>query len=143
MKWALAGLAVLVVVGAFLIAYARGRNVDREEYVRENVAVLSRVPVYPGAVVDDTRSSPCKESEQDFARTLGYYTSRRYVLPEGTRAQDVIAFMRRELRGWRIVDASPAPSLSITQSRAYGHILAGDDDYSVSVDHDRPGCPGA
>jgi hypothetical protein len=51
--------------------------------------------------------------------------------------------MRRELDGWRVVDASAAPSLSLVRGTAYVHVLAGDREYAVSVDHDAPGCPGA
>jgi hypothetical protein len=50
----------------------------------------------------------------------------------------VIRFYRRTLRrGWRVVDVSAAPSLSLRESDAYLHIHAGGGVVDLEVDHDR------
>jgi hypothetical protein len=112
-------------------------DVDRDSYVKKNVAVLKTVPTFPGARPGGFESGPYKGGDNAGARTIGYGTTRIDTLPGATRPAKVIAFYRRALRGaWQIVDDSAAPSLSLRKGDAYLHVLPGGGEVYLEIDHD-------
>ena len=134
-------LAGVVAAGAFALVT---RSPDEQAYVAANIRALDSLPVYPGAHVRETTSSPCASNDTPWARTVGYYTSRVYELPPRARPRGVVAFFRAGGNGWRVDDVFEAASaLNLSRGRAYAHVLVGVRTYSVGVDHDSRGCPGA
>ena len=105
--------------------------------------MLRSLPTYPGAQAGKVELLPYKANEQSDA-IAGYWSSRTDRLPAGTKAGAAIRFYRRELQeDWQIEDISKAPSISMRKGDAYLHVLAGDGEVDVEVDHDcTPGCGG-
>ena len=94
-------VAVLVLViggfAAFTVAERHHPLVDQHAYVRANERVLDRLPVFPGSHVIYQHSDPITNGETNTA--LGYTTTRLFRLPSTARADDVVAFYRKALRG--------------------------------------------
>lgn len=128
--------AVLVIVGV-----AGCGGVERDDYVQENVALLDDLPVHPRATIGSTTSTACKSNDTEFARTVGYYTSREYLLPTETDPIRVVAFYKRGATDWRARDESAAPSVNLVRGEAFAHVLAGPTSYFIGVDHASQGCP--
>jgi hypothetical protein len=126
---ALAAAAVLL-SGCF-----GGSGVDRDSYVKKNVALLKTLPTFPGARAGGFESGPYKGGDSPGAKTIGYGTTRDYTFSAAPAR--VIAFYRRALHGeWQLVDVSEAPSLSLRKGDAYVHILVGRGNAMVEIDHD-------
>ena len=110
-------------------------GLDRSEYVRKNLRLLDSLPVPPGAHVKRTESSAYKDTDSAGAKTIGYGTTRVYVLPASLTPRSAIDFYRRRLPGWHVEDLSEAPSISLSRGDAYIHVLAGPGEFIVEVDH--------
>jgi hypothetical protein len=126
-------LALSLVVVA---AVAGCGGLDRDEYVDKNLALLKQVPAFPGARLVRVESAPYEDGDTSDADTIGYGTTRLYKLPDRTSPNDVITFYRQTLRGWRVVDLSMAPSLSLRKGDAYLHVLPSGEQLIVEIDHD-------
>jgi hypothetical protein len=122
-------------IAAATIACGCG-GTDRAAYVRKNVALLQTVPRLPGAHLVRLESAPYKDNDTPSARTIGYGTTRIDALPPRTTPSQVVAFYRRKLRGWRVVDTSSAPSISLRKGDAYLHVLPGRRRVFLELDHD-------
>jgi hypothetical protein len=130
-------LSVGVAIAAVAVGCGGGGDdVDRDGYVKENLALLRTLPSFPGARLGRVEALPYKANEQSDA-VAGYWAARTDRLPTGVRPAAVIAYYRRELRReWRIDDISKAPSISLRKGDAYLHVLAGGGVVDVEVDHD-------
>jgi len=127
-------LATVAVSGC---AVDGGNELGQGEYVRENVVVLRSIPGPPSGRLIEQVSRPYRESEQDGADIIGYWTIRRYATPRNLTPQEVIGFYRQRLAtDWDIQQQSATPSLSYRKGDAYLHILPGDGNVIVEVDHD-------
>jgi len=127
------GLLALSLVAA---AVAGCGGLDRDEYVDKNLALLKQVPAFPGARLVRVESAPYEDGDTPDADTIGYGTTRLYKLPDRASPNDVISFYRQALRGWRVVDLSMAPSLSLRKGDAYLHLLPSGEQLIVEIDHD-------
>jgi hypothetical protein len=130
-------LSIAVAIAAVVVGCGDDSNdVDRRSYVKQNLALLKTVPVFPGARLGKVESVAYKASEQSDA-IVGFGTIRSDALPARARPSAVVAFYRRELgREWRVVDISKAPSISLRKGDSYLHVLAGGGVVDVEVDHD-------
>ena len=131
--------AILAVTTSALVATACGtgaRDEARAPYVRENVALLTSLPVVPHAKLVRTASNPYREREQDDAPVKGYGTTQVYNLPNGTHAESAIDFYRRALDGRWTEVAGSDEYVSLKRGDAYLHILAGGGRLYVEIDHD-------
>lgn len=128
-------LSVAGAIAALAAGCDEGDDVERESYVRANVALLRAVPEFPGARLGKVEALPYRASEQSDA-IAGYWASRIDRVPGGTRPAGVIAYYQRELRPWQVVDLSKAPSISLRKGDAYLHVLAGGGVVHIEVDHD-------
>jgi hypothetical protein len=138
MRWSL----VVVVVVVALVPAGCG-DVDRESYTEKNVSLLRTLPTYPGArPVGKVDHSGYKANEHSDA-IVGYFSSRTFKLPAGTKAGAAVRYYQRELDDWKVEDISKAPSISLRKGDAYLHVLAGEGEVDLEVDHDcTPGCGG-
>jgi hypothetical protein len=137
-------LLVVLATGAavvLLVALAGSfREPASDAYLSRNAAILDQLPIFPGARQRaDTVAAPERSADVPRAPVVGYWSSRTYLFPSDASAREVIDFYREALRerGWRLVQESEAPSLSLRQGAAYLHLLSGiDEAYVVEVDHD-------
>jgi hypothetical protein len=121
-----------------------GDSLDRERYIRDNVAVLEELPAVPGALMLGTSSSECLARDTADTQVGGYWTTRVFALPRTVSATRAIALYGSELTkdGWRLVHESAALAISARRGDAYVHVVAADDEVAVGVDHDWKHCPG-
>jgi hypothetical protein len=133
-------VAVLVLIP---VVAAGCDDVDRESYTEKNVSLLRTLPTYPGArPVGKVEHSGYKANEQSDA-IVGYSSARTFELPAGTKAGAAVRYYQRELDDWKVEDISEAPSISMRKGDAYLHVLAGEGEVDLIVDHDcTPGCGG-
>lgn len=130
--------AVALLSAAVALAAGCGdEDVARTGYVKKNLALLEVVAPFPDSKRLRVVSSPYKENDTPDARIAGYGTTRVHALPSGTRPGAIIGFYRRTLpqRGWRVLDLSEAPSISLRRRDVYLHIVAGLGAVDVEVDH--------
>ena len=124
---------------AVLVATACGsgaRDAARAPYVRENLALLKSLPIFPHATLVRTVSNPYREREQDDAPVTGYGTTQLYRLPSGTHAGPAVDFYRLALRGRWTEVAGSDEYVSLKRGDAYLHVLAGRGRLYVEVDYD-------
>ncbi|MGZ4333538.1 MAG: hypothetical protein ACXVRJ_04630 [Gaiellaceae bacterium] len=88
---------VLLVLFAVLVAGCGSHKLDA--YAQANLALLDRMPVYPGAVSPHTTTSGTKETE---------FGARDWTLPKNATQTVVVKWYERELqkRGWKITGES-------------------------------------
>ncbi len=111
MKLLKAGAIASVVLVLLLLAlpvedwaYRRLTAPDKAPYVRDNERILESLPMFPGAreVARDSYGYHGDNGDLGiFDRTIGYETGANYVVPDGTRWRQVIAFYVTHMRGWR------------------------------------------
>jgi hypothetical protein len=89
-----------------------------------------------GAQLRRTESHAYENNDTPAARTIGYGTSRVYEPVSSASPESIIRFYRRHMRSWRVEDVSETPSISLSRGDAYVHVLAGEDQFVVEVDHD-------
>lgn len=129
--------AVVCVAALALVGGCGDEDLERTPYVEKNLALLQAVPAYPSSKRVRFVSSPYRENDTPDARVAGYGTTRVDAISSATPPAAVIAFYRRTLArdGWRVVDLSKAPSISLRRRDAYLHILAGRGEVDVEADH--------
>ena len=100
--------AVLLLAAAALFAGCGSKKPDA--YARSNVALLDRLPVYPGAAAPKTTTSGTSSTE---------FGARDWTLPAGAAANAVLAFYERRLTaaGWAI-EGKSFSTLRATRGRA-------------------------
>jgi hypothetical protein len=89
--------ALLLAAALVLLAGCGSKKADA--YDSANVALLNRIPVYPGAAAPRTTTSGATNTK---------FGARDWTLPTGTDENAVIDWYERELprRGWRITGES-------------------------------------
>jgi hypothetical protein len=91
---ALAGCALL---GAAIMAC--GGDVNRDEYITKNDALLDTLPLYPGAELFRRQDLPYSDSEM--GPITGYGTSVQYSVAADVNDEDVVQFYETHLsEGW-------------------------------------------
>jgi hypothetical protein len=90
-------LAVLVLLAALALTGCGSKRTDA--YDRANIALLDRLPVYPGSASPRTTTS---------GETNTKFGARDWTLPKGTTAAEVVRWYEHALqqRGWRITGES-------------------------------------
>ena len=100
-------LALLALALPALVACGAKKS---DAYKQANIALLSRVPAYPGAASPRTTTSGASSTE---------FGARDWTLPAHARAAAVIRWYERALqaRGWKLVDEGDA-ALRATRGNA-------------------------
>jgi hypothetical protein len=133
-------LLVALCATAFVAGSVVGcdRSVDRQSYVAANVALLQHVPAFPGSRLTAVDSSGYKSGENAFAQTIGYFTTRTYVLPRTVAVPAVLAFYRRALaRSWRLQQVYPwVAEMNFRRGNAYLEVIVQRRSLQIMVDQD-------
>lgn len=114
-----------------------GSTVDRDEAVAANERLVRELPLYPGARVRETASTPYRASES--GPVVGYGTRLVLELPAGAEAPDVAAFYAEELRlrGWQLAERLDGPVLNFSRGAATVSVNlegAGSGEAEIAVD---------
>jgi hypothetical protein len=91
-------LALLLVLVVPALA-ACGGSRQPDAYAQENIALLDRIPVYPGAAAPRTTTSGLSNTE---------FGARDWTVPAGTTQVAVVRWYERVLakRGWKVTGES-------------------------------------
>jgi hypothetical protein len=101
------GLAIAVCAVLALTACAEWEKLDYEE---ANIALWHTLPVYPGAVIYGQGNSEYRDGEE--GPVIGWTTDVTYDVPQGTTAEEVIAFYVEALGSeWAHCETNIEPSL--------------------------------
>jgi hypothetical protein len=112
---------------------------DRGAYVKANEAVFHRLPVFPGAQLQDEISSEAR-SEED-GPVVGYVTRFVYTLPKAATGESVIAFYVSRLKApWHVVErlGGGEPVVNYRRGDASVSLNAGNwqiHQFEIAVDH--------
>ena len=92
-------MRVVAVVLVALLALTACGSKRQDAYDQANLALLDRVPAYPGSAAPRTTTS---------GETNTKFGARDWTLPKGTRQTTVVRWYEAELhrRGWKIIGES-------------------------------------
>jgi hypothetical protein len=99
--------AVPILLATLMLAVGCGSK-KPDPYDRANLALLNRIPVYPGAAAPRTTTSGATNTK---------FGARDWTLPAGTDENAVVDWYERELpkRGWKITGESFSTVRAIRQ----------------------------
>jgi hypothetical protein len=126
----------LIAIAAVLSAVGCGSNFRADE-LKANESLFHQLPVFPGARLEQTVSTPYREEED--GPVVGYSTRYDFSLPTGARAEAVASFFARRLQPkWRLAERLDGPVLNFRNGQSFvsinleswrAHIL------EIGVDH--------
>ena len=134
----LVAFAVAVAAAVGLIAL-HGRGLDRGAYLKQNIGIIESLPVVPGAVEQETTSTPIRGGETVNSDVIGYVTTRVYKLAMPMPVGKVVKFFDSEMKraGWQAWHQAPGLLLTQRKGDAYVAIYGGvRGEYRVQVEHD-------
>lgn len=101
-------------------------DVDRTDYVRENLKLLPTFPVPPGSTIASVASRPLREERKPFGGSYvaSYTTFVTYLTPPRTRAADLARFYADDLGSWRRAGRGVSASSDGERSVCYGGVIA-------------------
>jgi hypothetical protein len=92
-------------IGAFYDRCVSGKHgADKASFVRANVALVERMPVFPRSSLEHEDSTGNREHTgcpEGLGPPTSYSTTRSYRLPAGTSGPDVVRYYERRLGGWK------------------------------------------
>jgi hypothetical protein len=129
-----------------LLGLPIGCALRERNYVRDNLAILNAVPVYPGSQELYTdEDSEYRHGDNELSLPAGWSSHRVYSVPRSTRMRQVLAFYEAELtrRGWQKQSADCGPGAFEKGGAAIqvnaGAVNARDPDSAVDVGVDAHG----
>ncbi len=95
----LAAISAPIALVVFVVPYVTSdTTAARDTYVSENETVLRSLPVFRGAAAVRRRTTPVTTSNVG----TGWMTTVTYRVPQEVAPNEIDAFYRARLRGWRI-----------------------------------------